>query len=228
MSICILAINTVTELCSISLLKEHKISTYQETTKNNHSNRILILINDLLKQNKIDLMEIDLLAFSYGPGNFTGIRIATGIAYSLAFGLSLKIVGISTLEILAQGVWRINKGTHVLTALDARIGKIYWGEYQRNEKGVWVNKINDCMLTPCDAIQRMRQIKKQRNTNNSWITSGNGWKINPILYTGHLLSLYASDISLPFSEDMLPLAQRALKQNKIIQVETANPIYLCN
>lgn len=65
------------------------------------------------------------------------MRIGIGIAQGLALGAELPMIGVSTLMTMAQGAWRKNGATRVLAAIDARMGEVYWAEYQRDENGIW-------------------------------------------------------------------------------------------
>jgi tRNA threonylcarbamoyl adenosine modification protein YeaZ len=94
-------------------------------------------VQDVLTESGTLLTELDALAFGRGPGSFTGVRIGIGIAQGLALGAELPMIGVSTLATMAQGAWRKTGATRVLAAIDARMGEVYWAEYQRDEQGVW-------------------------------------------------------------------------------------------
>ncbi len=82
------------------------------------------------------LSELDALAFGRGPGSFTGVRIGIGIAQGLALGAELPMIGVSTLATMAQGAAQ-NRRHPCAGGHDARMGEVYWAEYQRDEQGVW-------------------------------------------------------------------------------------------
>lgn len=74
------------------------------------------------------MTDTDGIAFGAGPGSFTGLRIACGVAQGLAFATSIPVIGISTLEAIAQQI------THekIIVAMDARMGEIYHAAYVRH------------------------------------------------------------------------------------------------
>ena len=83
------------------------------------------MLHKMLTTHNFVLSEFDGIAFGAGPGSFTGLRIACGVAQGLAFAAELPIIGISTLEALAQKTG----SHHVIATLDARMGEIYHAAY---------------------------------------------------------------------------------------------------
>ena len=131
----ILAIDTATEACSAALWNDGAQSAHFEICPREHTQRILPLVQEVLTESGTTLSELDALAFGRGPGSFTGVRIGIGIAQGLALGAELPMIGVSTLATMAQGAWRKTGATRVLAAIDARMGEVYWAEYQRDEAG---------------------------------------------------------------------------------------------
>jgi tRNA threonylcarbamoyladenosine biosynthesis protein TsaB len=72
---------------------------------------------------------LDAVACCRGPGSFTGVRISTGVAQGLALGLGVPVVPVSTLATLAASAIDAGEG-HVLAALDARKGEVYWAAFE--------------------------------------------------------------------------------------------------
>ncbi|STV39481.1 metal-dependent protease molecular chaperone [Klebsiella pneumoniae subsp. ozaenae] len=133
----ILAIDTATEACSAALWNDGTLSAHFEICPANIPNVSWPLVQEVLTESGTTLSELDALAFGRGPGSFTGVRIGIGIAQGLALGAELPMIGVSTLATMAQGAWRKTGATRVLAAIDARMGEVYWAEYQRDEQGVW-------------------------------------------------------------------------------------------
>ena len=218
MSSRILALDTATEACSAALLNQQQIDARFEIAPRDHTQRILPLIEELLQAQQLALTALDALAFGRGPGSFTGVRIGIGIAQGLALGAMLPMIGISTLATLAQGAYRQQGATRVLAAIDARMGEVYWAEYQRDEHGVWQGEASECVLSP-EAVQALE---------GEWFIAGTGWQAWPQLQQGHALILRESGVELPAAEDMLPLAQQAWQRGATVQPEHAEPTYLRN
>ncbi|HET7060673.1 MAG TPA: tRNA (adenosine(37)-N6)-threonylcarbamoyltransferase complex dimerization subunit type 1 TsaB [Nitrosospira sp.] len=123
----ILALDTSTEYCSVALLSDNDVTSREDYAGQRHSELILPMVRQVLADSGIALTDLDGITFGSGPGSFTGLRIACGITQGLAFGADLPVVGICTLEALAQEAG----AEKVVTALDARMGEIYQAAYEK-------------------------------------------------------------------------------------------------
>jgi tRNA threonylcarbamoyladenosine biosynthesis protein TsaB len=128
----LLALDTSTENCSLALWLDGDVIERQVLAGQRHSDLVLPMLAELLGEAGITLQALDGIAFGEGPGSFTGLRIACGVAQGLAFGADLPVLGISTLLALAAAA----PGERVIACLDARIGEIYHAAYERR-LGVW-------------------------------------------------------------------------------------------
>ncbi|MDO3385101.1 tRNA (adenosine(37)-N6)-threonylcarbamoyltransferase complex dimerization subunit type 1 TsaB [Gilvimarinus sp. SDUM040013] len=126
----ILSLDTSTEACSVAMLmQDGKIYEHFEVAAKSHTQRILPMIDDLLSECGMELASLDAIAFSAGPGSFTGIRIGMGVVQGLAFAGALPVIPVCTLQAQALPAGKVNPGTPVLSALDARMGEVYYGVY---------------------------------------------------------------------------------------------------
>lgn len=158
MSTRILAIDTATEACSVALWNNGEKHALFEICPREHTQRILPMVQQVLAESGVTLNQLDALAFGRGPGSFTGVRIGIGIAQGLAMGAELPMIGVSTLATMAQGAFRLTGATQVLAAIDARMGEVYWGQYQRQDNGVWVGESTEAVLTPDRAQQNIMAL----------------------------------------------------------------------
>lgn len=218
----ILAIDTATEACSAALWSDGTLSAHFEICPREHTQRILPLVQDLLNESGMLLTGLDALAFGRGPGSFTGVRIGIGIAQGLALGAGLPMIGVSTLATMAQGAWRKTGATRVLAAIDARMGEVYWAEYQRDEQGIWHGEESEAVLKPEAVRERLQRLEGE------WATVGTGWQAWPDMAHGCDVTLVDGDIQLPEAQDMLPLARHLFTAGKTVAVEHAEPVYLRN
>ncbi|WP_268580446.1 tRNA (adenosine(37)-N6)-threonylcarbamoyltransferase complex dimerization subunit type 1 TsaB, partial [Escherichia coli] len=112
-----------------------------------HTQRILPMVQQVLAESGLALNQLDALAFGRGPGSFTGVRIGIGIAQGLALGADLPMIGVSTLQTMAQGAWRVSGAERVLAAIDARMGEVYWGQFERQADGRWLESEGEAVLS---------------------------------------------------------------------------------
>ncbi len=135
----ILAIDTATEACSVALKYNDTIITRFEICPQQHSRRLLPMVDEVLKEAQVALPDLDLLAFGRGPGSFTGVRIATGMIQGLALGTGLKVAGVSTLEAMAfeMASKTEDKAALIAVASDARMNEVYFAVYKQTEEGVY-------------------------------------------------------------------------------------------
>ncbi|BBV66355.1 TPA: tRNA (adenosine(37)-N6)-threonylcarbamoyltransferase complex dimerization subunit type 1 TsaB [Kluyvera ascorbata] len=218
----ILAIDTATEACSAALWNDGNTCAHFELCPREHTQRILPIVQDILTQGGVSLTDLDALAFGRGPGSFTGVRIGIGIAQGLALGAELPMIGVSTLATMAQGAWRKQGATRVLAAIDARMGEVYWAEYQRDENGVWHGEESEAVLKPEVVQQRLSELSGE------WATVGTGWAAWPDMAQSANATLVDGNVTLPEAEDMLPIACAMLEQGKTVAVDKAEPVYLRN
>jgi tRNA threonylcarbamoyladenosine biosynthesis protein TsaB len=123
----ILAIETSCEHASLALLIDDEIVERRLEGHANHSEHLLPTLQGLLAEAQLSLGALDALAFGAGPGAFTGLRLACGVAQGLAMGAALGVVPVCSLAALAlQG-----EGDDVFVATDARMGELYCAAYRR-------------------------------------------------------------------------------------------------
>ncbi|MGQ8364040.1 tRNA (adenosine(37)-N6)-threonylcarbamoyltransferase complex dimerization subunit type 1 TsaB [Glaciecola sp. 1036] len=132
----ILAIDTSTEACSVALTYNGETDFIFEICPQQHSQKILTFVDQLLARNQIGLNAIDTLAYGCGPGSFTGVRIAASTVQGLAFGTDLPVAQVSTLAAMCYQNYKENKVSETLALIDARMNEVYSGYYRCSEDGI--------------------------------------------------------------------------------------------
>ncbi|MBD1559088.1 tRNA (adenosine(37)-N6)-threonylcarbamoyltransferase complex dimerization subunit type 1 TsaB [Vibrio sp. S9_S30] len=220
MSAKILAIDTATENCSVALIVDGKLYARSEVAPRDHTKKVLPMVDEVLKEANIALQDLDALAFGRGPGSFTGVRIGIGIAQGLAFGADLPMIGVSTMEAMAQACYRLYGKRQVASAIDARMSEIYWGRYVRQESGEWLTQEPECVVPPTVLAENLVRDE------HVWTQAGTGWDA----YSEGLASLpihtEGSDVLYPDAQDMVVLAQFEFAKGKAVAVEDSSPVYL--
>lgn len=128
----ILSIETSTTNCSVSLSRKGKLLIVKEDYDKNysHAERLHVYIDDVLKQAKVSVNDVDAIAISKGPGSYTGLRIGVSSAKGLCFALNKPLISIPTLESLAHQV--TNHDGVIVSMLDARRLEVYAAIFDSN------------------------------------------------------------------------------------------------
>jgi tRNA threonylcarbamoyladenosine biosynthesis protein TsaB len=128
----LLALDTSTELCSAAVWLDGTLSAREAQRERGHSELILPMIDQLLAEAGVGLRQLDAIAFGRGPGAFTGVRLAAGVAQGLAFAVGLPLLPISDLRALAAQALRLaGAPPRALVCQDARMDECYWGCFER-------------------------------------------------------------------------------------------------
>lgn len=132
----VLSIETASEICSVALLEDNKIlKEINLENGNTHSQNLMPIISQILKEERLKLNDIDLFACDNGPGSFTGIRI--GIATIKAFrDVTLKpVISVSSLKALAYNVKDFNTD-FICSIIDAKNDNVYYGIFTYNNESI--------------------------------------------------------------------------------------------
>ena len=124
----VLAIDTATNLCSVALVNDADIKEIQRDLPRAHNQHILAMVDELLEGQSLS-EAVSVIACGVGPGSFTGIRVAVGVAQGLGWSLGLPIYPFCSLEAQARATAH-SSGDLVLSAIDAQIGQVYWAWFR--------------------------------------------------------------------------------------------------
>lgn len=142
------AIETATEWCSVALWCEGEIVSLERRAGPRQGEFALPMLETLLKRCDIAVGGLDAIAYGAGPGAFTGLRIACGVAQGLAFAHDLPVIGVSTLETVAED----SGAERAFVALDARMNEVYCAAYERKAGGGWTT-ILSARCAPPDEVE---------------------------------------------------------------------------
>jgi tRNA threonylcarbamoyladenosine biosynthesis protein TsaB len=215
----LLAIDTATDACSAALLLDGEVRERFDVQPRRHGALILGMMQGLLDEAGIGLADLDALAFGRGPGAFTGVRIAVGVAQGTAFGADLPLVGVSTLAALAQGRFGAGGERRLLAAFDARMGELYWGVYRIDGEG---------LAQPLGAEQVAAPDRVQIPQGGDWFGVGSGWAAQGDALAQRLGArlLGVDPGRLCHARNVAQLGAAAFARGKGVAADRGLPVYL--
>jgi tRNA threonylcarbamoyladenosine biosynthesis protein TsaB len=214
----ILALDTATEGCSVSLaIGAHQIDRYAELERG-HAEQLLPMIDAVLSEGGVPLGDLDAIAFGRGPGGFTGVRLAASVAQGLAFGAGVGVVPISDLAAVAQQVYQRDPSVRrVLVVNDARMREVYWAAFECGDS-----------LTPAGiervsaAIDVLLPVGEGR-----WAAAGRGLKAwSDLADRCRTAGAALYPELLPRASEILALARPAVVAGRILDPAQALPVYV--
>ena len=194
-----------------------------------HSQAILPMVQELLREAGVKLADCDAIAFGAGPGSFTGVRTACGVAQGLAFGADLPTLPLVTLEAMAEACRTRTGASEVLTVLDARMGEVYWAQYRFSggldgggSTGGW-EIVAEPVLSAPDAVAPLPPADGALLA-----ACGNGFAAYAEAFAGKPFAQGADATILPHARELAVLGVAALAAGRAVAADEAQPIYLRN
>lgn len=210
----ILAIETSTELASVALLHRGQLAARESAGAQTHSMSVPAMVQALLADAGLKVAQCDALAYGMGPGSFTGVRTACGLAQGLAYGASLRVAPVVTLMAMAETARQSGAGNDVLAVLDARMGEVYRAQYRYD--GRW-----HCVAEP--ALSAAADVAAIGTP----VVCGNGLSACPDGFA-HLDHLQRLPAIMPHASAVAMLAVDMVRENALLAPRDAQPLYLRN
>ncbi len=163
----ILGIDTTTKSASCSIYKDKEFHTKDITNEITHSEKLLPIIHETLKQSSLTLNDINLLAAINGPGSFTGIRIGLATIKAFAQVKNMDIYSISSIDLISYAAFAKahTNEAYVLSIIDARNNRVYYGLNKlsiENEK-VKIERVLEISNTTIDELVLLLEEKNIHN-----------------------------------------------------------------
>lgn len=209
----LLALDSSSEWCTAALWLDGRIAAREEHAGQRHSQLILPMIDALLQEAGLTIRQLDGIAFGAGPGSFTGLRIACGVAQGLAFAAGLPVAAVGTLECLAEAC----DAARVVSALDARMGEVYIAAFERGDGG-WRTVSEGLLCRPLEAPALV----------GAWVGCGSGFAV----HGDALAERYAGQLSriradlFPHAREVAAIGVRALERGDGMDPALAAPLYV--
>ncbi|OTG98457.1 tRNA (adenosine(37)-N6)-threonylcarbamoyltransferase complex dimerization subunit type 1 TsaB [Acinetobacter sp. ANC 4654] len=205
----LLALETANEQCSICIVDEtHELFFQLDARAKAQTQTILPMIDQAFTQLALSASELTAIAFSRGPGSFSGVRINAAVTQALAWANDLPVVPVSSLQALAQAAYRIYGLTAVTAVLDARMKEVYIASFQLDQQGIMQAVDTEQLLNYSDATEIVKFE----------LVGSGAALIKPEQIQYKDLSATAQDIAT--------IARTDVEQKKWVSAEQALPVYL--
>ncbi|MFC1579258.1 tRNA (adenosine(37)-N6)-threonylcarbamoyltransferase complex dimerization subunit type 1 TsaB [Pseudomonadota bacterium] len=217
----ILAIDTATDACSVAVYLDGVYREQYELIPRQHSQRLFSMLRALLPVGRLREQGIDAIAYSEGPGSFTGLRIGASAVQGLAYTSGLPAIGISTLALQAQTALRTQVASadeSLLSVIDARINELYFAPC-RFEDGLAVLQQPPRVCAP-QCLQPLAGY-------DSLHAIGSGCALVEAMPRAMRVQLGAiSPEVLPAARDLVPLALDRLQRGDTQTAQQVQPVYV--
>ncbi len=213
----ILALDTASDACSVALNIDGNIHEEFALAPREHTQRLLPMVDHILKRASLEVGDLDAIAFTRGPGSFTGVRICISIVQGLAFGADVPVIPVSTLQVMAAGARRLlpeAKQGPLLVALDARMSEVYYCAFDENDQ-----MGQEVVISPELLVENPELWPKTQAA----LALGPGWHYETL----NAIPRDASQLEFhPHAYDLAALAAAAFDRGESVKAEEAEPVYL--
>ncbi|MFM2332542.1 MAG: tRNA ((37)-N6)-threonylcarbamoyltransferase complex dimerization subunit type 1 TsaB [Pseudomonadota bacterium] len=215
----LLALETANEHCSVSLIDDVEELYFQlDERPKAQTQTILPLTEQALLQTQTQLADLTAIAFSRGPGSFSGVRINAAVAQALAWSQDLPVIPVSSLQALAQAAYRFTGLQQVTAVLDARMQEVYIANFSVDEHGIM------------QAVDEEKLLNYQQAAAYCKFTAiGSGSElVKPNQIDSQEASILKTSISeiRATAQDIATIARIYAAQQKWVDAEHALPVYL--
>ena len=211
----LLAFDTSTLALSVAYTDGDLWITREELAGQAHSQRLIPIIDQVLAEARTSLGDLDALAFGAGPGSFTGVRIACGVAQGLGLGAEVPLVPVCTLEALAQSAHDAHGARRVFACLDARMREVYVAAY-RMDTDRWLIETEPAVLHPGD-------VKAPHG--DGWFGAGDGFDAYTEL-AANLRLAHADATLVPHARSIARIAMPRVAAGETVDAAQALPVYV--
>jgi tRNA threonylcarbamoyladenosine biosynthesis protein TsaB len=206
----IAAFETSGEWCSVAVALDGEVRGREQRAGTRHSELALPMLQALLAEAGLRASQLDAVAFGAGPGSFTGLRIACGLAQGLALARGLPVLGIASFEAIAEEA----QAPRVAACIDARMREVYYAALEK-QGGRWIEVVPARCVAPAEV---------PAPPGAGWVGCGSGFAAFPALLEGSLLAVKPE--VHPTAIAVAELAAPRLAAGEGVDAALALPVYL--
>lgn len=210
----ILALEASSEQGSVALLFDGAIVSRRIDGAANHSESVLRDIRVLIAEAGLSISALDAIAFGAGPGAFTGLRLACGVAQGLALATDVGLAVVGSLDAIA-----LQTGAkRVFVATDARMGEVYWAAYEHDEHD-HLHAMSAPRCTPPEAVE----LPPGR-----WAGAGSAFRVWPDILHAHFQDRFdhCHEDFVARADEVALLGARLANRGGLVSPELAAPLYV--
>src|SRR5256714_2040492 len=214
----LLAIDTSADFCSVAASRGATLFSRHEPAAQRQAERVLDIVAEVLARAQLEFAQIQGIAYGAGPGSFTGLRIAAGVAQGLALARGIGVIGVGSLLALSEEAGKDAAGGRVIACLDAHMGEVYHAAYRRTGAG-WEEVSAPGLYRP-EAVP----VAPGRD----WTGCGDGFAAYPQRLAARLRECVATirPEAVPSARAVLKLAIPRFAAGEAKDAATAVPVYL--
>ncbi|GAA3645096.1 tRNA (adenosine(37)-N6)-threonylcarbamoyltransferase complex dimerization subunit type 1 TsaB [Asaccharospora irregularis] len=216
----ILGIDTSTMAASVAVIEDNQlVCEYTINTKKTHSQKLMPMIENMLKESDLNINDIDLIGICVGPGSFTGLRIGMATAKAIAHVNNIPIVGVTSLEMLAANMNLCDK--KICSILDAQRNQVYTAKFEYI--GNRLVQINDT-----DVLEIDKLINEISSSEDDYILIGEAvYKYEEKLKDIENISIPSPSHNVTKASSLCSIALEKYNQGENIEsCYTINPMYI--
>ncbi|MDH1300911.1 tRNA (adenosine(37)-N6)-threonylcarbamoyltransferase complex dimerization subunit type 1 TsaB [Achromobacter sp. GD03932] len=236
MELNLLALETSSSRCGVALLRavdgRLEVSVREHEGSQEHAERLLPMANELLAASGLAPAALHAVAFGQGPGGFTGLRVACGVAQGMGLGLGIPVVPIVSHQAVAAQVETTPAGA-IVVALDARMNEVYLAVYR--QANISDGEISWEVLQAPLLIAAAEVVPWTAHHLPAWSARA-GLPLEPVL-AGDAWDAYASEMEYPGAwrradarrpeaASVARLGRQGWLQGEAVAPELAAPLYV--
>lgn len=216
---CILHIETSTDTCSVALSERGSVlhSDVHREGGPSHASALAPMVADALSFAESHAIPLDAVAYSEGPGSYTGLRIGLSEAKGVCYGRGVPLIAVSTLQLLCVGpllTLDLPDDALICPMLDARRMEVYAALYDR--------ALQEVRPAQADIIDE-HSYADYLEQHPVWFFGPGAEKCKSVIR--HPAAHFVDDV-VPLAQNMMPLAEMKFLRQQFADVAYAEPFYL--
>ena len=217
----ILALETSSDACSVALLNDKGVFEETIISPREHTQRLLPMVEGILKAQNTALADVDGIAYGAGPGSFTGLRICLSVAQGLAYGVACPLIAVSSLLAMAATACRnqtFDTGSIIIPVIDARMDEVYWSAYRLEQSGQLTPLVDQSVSAPELCAEFVNSV-----SSHNVVAMGNGWQYEALSTLAN-----ANLDAYPSAHDIALIGSAQFAAGELVNPLDASPTYLRN